>query len=107
MLSSGVSALLFFSSSLHSVVHCNIYIYFIRIMVGLPEAERRESIFRTSIEKQEGVNTEINFKELAAMTEGYTASDLKVVFLLYQLRGHFPLNYRISLTIVFTGRTCA
>ncbi|XVE58445.1 hypothetical protein DITRI_Ditri04bG0169900 [Diplodiscus trichospermus] len=46
-----------------------------RIMVGLPSIESREMILKTLLakEKVEG----LDFKELAAMTEGYSGSDLK------------------------------
>lgn len=48
-----------------------------RIMVGLPSVENREKILRTLVAKDK-VNKELDFKELATMTEGYTGSDLKV-----------------------------
>lgn len=48
-----------------------------RIMVGLPSMENREMIFRTLLAKEK-VEEELDFKELASMTEGYTGSDLKV-----------------------------
>lgn len=48
-------------------------------MVGLPSVENREKILRTLLAKEK-VDAEINFKELATMTEGYTGSDLKVLF---------------------------
>ncbi|GLU21184.1 hypothetical protein SLE2022_373410 [Rubroshorea leprosula] len=46
-----------------------------RIMVGLPSVESREKILRTLLVKEtvEG----LDFKELAAMTEGFSGSDLK------------------------------
>ncbi|XP_028804813.1 uncharacterized protein LOC114759742 [Neltuma alba] len=47
-----------------------------RIMVGLPSAENREKILRTLLAKEK-VDDEVDFKELATMTEGYTGSDLK------------------------------
>ncbi|GKB09912.1 P-loop containing nucleoside triphosphate hydrolase superfamily protein [Tanacetum coccineum] len=46
-----------------------------RIMVGLPSVESRESILKTLLAKEEVENLE--FKELAVMTEGYSGSDLK------------------------------
>ncbi|KAK7343715.1 hypothetical protein VNO77_12692 [Canavalia gladiata] len=46
-----------------------------RIMVGLPSAENREKILKTLLAKEKYEN--IDFKELSAMTEGYTGSDLK------------------------------
>ncbi|KAI9105179.1 hypothetical protein K1719_022708 [Acacia pycnantha] len=46
-----------------------------RIMVSLPSAETREIILKTILAKE---NTEnLDFKELAIMTEGYTGNDLK------------------------------
>ncbi|KEH21161.1 uncharacterized protein [Medicago truncatula] len=47
-----------------------------RIMVGLPSVENREKILRTLLSKEK-VDKEIDFKELATMTDGYTGSDLK------------------------------
>ncbi|XP_061337840.1 uncharacterized protein LOC133284778 [Gastrolobium bilobum] len=47
-----------------------------RIMVGLPSVENREKILRTLLSKEK-VDNELDFKELATMTEGYTGSDLK------------------------------
>lgn len=46
-------------------------------MIGLPSVENREKILRTLLAKEK-VDKEIDFKELATMTEGYTGSDLKV-----------------------------
>jgi SpoVK/Ycf46/Vps4 family AAA+-type ATPase len=45
-------------------------------MVGLPTSESRELILRTLLSKEK-VN-QLDFKELATMTEGYSGSDLKV-----------------------------
>lgn len=46
-----------------------------RIMVGLPTAENREMILKTLLAKEKV--EDLDFKELAAMTEGYSGSDLK------------------------------
>jgi ATP-dependent 26S proteasome regulatory subunit len=46
-------------------------------MVGLPTQESRELILRTVLSKEE-VDENIEYKELASMTEGYSGSDLKV-----------------------------
>ncbi|XP_028102325.1 uncharacterized AAA domain-containing protein C24B10.10c-like isoform X1 [Camellia sinensis] len=46
-----------------------------RIMVGLPSVESREMILRTLLGKEKVEN--LDFKELAAMTEGYSGSHLK------------------------------
>lgn len=46
-----------------------------RVMVGLPSVESREMILRTLLAKEKVEN--LDFKELAAMTEGYSGSDLK------------------------------
>lgn len=48
-------------------------------MVGLPSIESREMILRTLLAKEKVEN--LDFKELATMTEGYSGSDLKVCFL--------------------------
>jgi len=50
----------------------------IRIMVGLPSAENREMILKTLMSKEKHEN--LDFKELATMTEGFSGSDLKVNF---------------------------
>ena len=47
-------------------------------MVGLPSVENREMILKTLLSK-ECVDESLDFKELAAMTEGYSGSDLKVL----------------------------
>lgn len=46
-----------------------------RVMVGLPSAESREMILKTLLAKEKV--DDLNFKELATMTEGYSGSDLK------------------------------
>ncbi|KAL0408114.1 UNVERIFIED_CONTAM: Spastin [Sesamum radiatum] len=46
-----------------------------RIMVGLPSVENREKILRTLVSKEKV--EELDFMELAALTEGYSGSDLK------------------------------
>ncbi|KAG8390360.1 hypothetical protein BUALT_Bualt01G0075400 [Buddleja alternifolia] len=46
-----------------------------RVMVGLPSVENREKILRTLLSKEKV--EDLDFKELAAMTEGYSGSDLK------------------------------
>ncbi|KAA8539987.1 hypothetical protein F0562_026679 [Nyssa sinensis] len=46
-----------------------------RIMVGLPSAENREMILRTLLAKEKV--QDLDFKELATITEGYSGSDLK------------------------------
>lgn len=48
-------------------------------MVGLPSVESREMILKTLLAKEKV--EELNFKELATMTEGYSGSDLKVGYL--------------------------
>lgn len=45
-------------------------------MVGLPSIESREKILRTLLSKEKTEN--LDFHELAQMTEGYSGSDLKV-----------------------------
>lgn len=47
-----------------------------RIMVGLPSVENREMILRTLLSKEKV--EDLDFEEIAAMTEGYSGSDLKV-----------------------------
>jgi len=47
-----------------------------RIMVGLPTLESRELIMKKLLSKEKV--KDIDFKELAKMTEGYSGSDLKV-----------------------------
>lgn len=45
-------------------------------MVGLPSIESRELILKTLLAKE--IVADLDYKELAAMTEGYSGSDLKV-----------------------------
>lgn len=45
-------------------------------MVGLPTLESRELILNKLLSKEKVEN--IDFKELARLTEGYSGSDLKV-----------------------------
>ncbi|XP_020574942.1 uncharacterized AAA domain-containing protein C16E9.10c [Phalaenopsis equestris] len=47
-----------------------------RIMVGLPSAESRELILKSLLSKEK-VDEGLEYKELAAMTDGYSGSDLK------------------------------
>eukprot|EP00250_Pteridium_aquilinum_P010505 c19435_g1_i1 orf=463-2994(-) len=47
-----------------------------RLMVGLPDKDNRERILRTILEK-EAIADDLDFAELANMTEGFTGSDLK------------------------------
>ena len=47
-----------------------------RIMVGLPSVESRVMILKTLLAKEQA--EDLDFKELATMTEGYTGNDLKV-----------------------------
>uniref|UniRef100_A0A7N0URR0 AAA+ ATPase domain-containing protein n=1 Tax=Kalanchoe fedtschenkoi TaxID=63787 RepID=A0A7N0URR0_KALFE len=46
-----------------------------RIMVGLPSVENREQILRTLLAREKV--DDLDFKEVATMTEGYSGSDLK------------------------------
>ncbi|XP_062120295.1 uncharacterized protein LOC133834637 [Humulus lupulus] len=46
-----------------------------RIMVGLPSVENREKILKTLLAKEKVEN--LDYKELATITEGYSGSDLK------------------------------
>ncbi|CAI8593930.1 unnamed protein product [Vicia faba] len=46
-----------------------------RIMVGLPSVENREMILKTLLSKEKHEN--LDFKELATMTDGFSGSDLK------------------------------
>ncbi|KAE8662159.1 Spastin [Hibiscus syriacus] len=48
-----------------------------RIMVGLPSVESREIILKTLLAKEKV--EDLDYKELATMTEGYSGSDLKGV----------------------------
>lgn len=53
-------------------------------MVGLPSIESREMILKTLLAKEK--TEDLDFKELATMTEGYSGSDLKVCPVVY----YFP-----------------
>jgi ATP-dependent Zn protease len=50
-----------------------------RIMVSLPSVENREMILKTLLSKEKH-DENLDFKELATMTEGFSGSDLKVKF---------------------------
>lgn len=50
-------------------------------MVDLPSVESREMILKTLLSKEKV--EDLDFKELAAITEGYSGSDLKVCVLLH------------------------
>ena len=52
-------------------------------MVGLPSIESREMILRTLLAKEKV--EDLDFKELATMTEGYSGSDLQVLILTHNL----------------------
>lgn len=52
--------------------------------MGLPGVENREKILRTLLAKEK-VDDNLDYKELAMMTDGYTGSDLKVRFFLSSL----------------------
>jgi len=71
-------------------------------MVPLPSVENREKILKTLLAKEK-VDNELDFKELANMTEGYTGSDLKVFTILYSLTFvHIGLgrNFRVTSVIL-------
>ena len=53
-------------------------------MVGLPSVENREMILKTLLAKEKV--EDLDFKELAVMTEGYSGSDLKVCYLIHNFR---------------------
>ncbi|KAK3011687.1 hypothetical protein RJ639_010867 [Escallonia herrerae] len=53
-----------------------------RIMVGLPSVESRETILRTLLTKEKV--EDLDFKELATMTGGYSGSDLKTLGINYR-----------------------
>ena len=65
------------------ITYANYSVFFMsgRIMVGLPSIESRERILKTLMSKEK--TEDLDFKELATMTEGYTGSDLKVWFLCF------------------------
>jgi ATP-dependent Zn protease len=54
-------------------------VFAFRVMIPLPDAENRERILRVILEKEE-IGSDIDYKELADATEGYSGSDLKVSF---------------------------
>ena len=49
-------------------------------MVGLPSVESREMILKTLLAKEK--IEDLDFKELAVMTEGYSGSDLEVCYII-------------------------
>ena len=72
-----------------------------RIMVGLPTAENREMILTTLLGKEK-VEEGLDMKLLAAFTEGYSGSDLKVCFHFFHLENvnnlsTYPLRFKPEL----------
>lgn len=49
-------------------------------MVNLPDAPNREKIIRVILAKED-LSLDVDFEAIANMTDGYSGSDLKVVFL--------------------------
>ena len=74
-------------------------------MVGLPSAENREMILKTLLAKEKHEN--IDFKELAAMTEGYSGSDLKVCFVVSDSNSLLLVCGDDLLTLISVNRICA
>lgn len=65
-------------------------------MVGLPSVESREMILRTLLSKEKV--EDLDYKELAAITEGYSGSDLKVfeqlrLILCFLDKNHYDLVF--------------
>ena len=55
-------------------------IFFCRLMVNLPDAPNREKILSVILAKED-LAPDIDFEAIANMTDGYSGSDLKVVYL--------------------------
>lgn len=67
-----------------------------RIMVGLPSVDQRETIMKTLLSK-ESVSEGLDFREIANMTEGFSGSDLKVIFsFLHSVVIHYPNSWLIK-----------
>lgn len=62
-------------------------------MVGLPSVESREMILRTLLSKEKV--EDLDYKELAVMTEGYSGSDLKVCSLLRKCSGSIVAHFHL------------
>ena len=76
-----------------------------RIMVGLPSVESRESILKTLLAKEKVEN--LDFKELAVMTEGYSGSDLKVSLFMLKFNIITSIKWLKMLTLTTgTERVC-
>ena len=75
-----------------------------RILVGLPSVEYREMILKTLLAKEKHKN--LDFKELATMTEGYTGSDLKVHLVGYSNSLLLVCGDDL-LTLISVNRICA
>ena len=71
-------------------------------MVGLPSIENREMILKTLLAKEKV--EDLDFKELATMTEGYSGSDLKVCIL---TRNIYIFNCYELMALTTGNRTCA
>lgn len=55
-----------------------------RLMVNLPDAPNREKILRVILAKED-LAPDVELEAVANMTDGYSGSDLKVVFLFFCL----------------------
>lgn len=64
--------------------------------MGLPGVENREKILKTLLAKEE-VDENLDYKELSMMTEGYTGSDLKVLFIFFQFIPFFFAHFEFIL----------
>lgn len=65
-------------------------------MIPLPDAENRERILRVILEKEE-IGSDIDYKELADATEGYSGSDLKVRPFLAEVSVSFEKTVVVSI----------
>lgn len=60
---------------------------FCRLMVDLPDAPNRAKILKVILAKED-LSADVDLDSVANMTDGYSGSDLKVVYCMYK-----PLNF--------------
>lgn len=55
--------------------------FFCRLMVNLPDAPNRAKILRVILAKED-LSPDVDFEAIASMSDGYSGSDLKVIYMI-------------------------
>lgn len=74
-----ISCILYFIDEIYSTSWSSFLISFCRLMVNLPDSTNRAKIMRVILSKED-LAPDVDLEALANMTDGYSGSDLKVVF---------------------------